>query len=112
MNINQMNIVDMDIVDTKEVSTPKKSLLDQAGSDEWPIYSHPQGGWVKFTPWGSVRMTVNEQGEIVNKFEDVSFHDTSFDMPSTPVLEKSPVPNKEEVGYGQYGVEQENYFGM
>lgn len=51
-------------------------------SDEWPIYSHPNGGTVKITPWGSLRQYVDPQtGEQVTKFEDVTFNDLSFAQP-------------------------------
>lgn len=117
-DIDQMNVnVDkMDIVDSQQCdqysTPPKKPILESVSSDEWPIYQHPQGGWVKFTPWGSVRMTINDQGETISKFEDVSFHDTSFDLPSTPILNKSPIPNKDEDLVCEYSMEHENYFGM
>lgn len=50
-------------------------------SNEWPIYSHPEGGLVKITPWGSLRQFTNpETGELITKFEDSSFQDQSFNM--------------------------------
>jgi hypothetical protein len=115
INVDNMDIVDSDQCeqcDQYSISLNKKVVLESASSDEWPIYQHPQGGWVKFTPWGSVRMTINDQGETVSKFEDVSFHDTTFDLPSTPILNKSPIPTNDDDLVCEYGMEHENYFGM
>lgn len=104
---------------------------------EWPIYNHPDGGTIKITPWGSLRQYTNEAGEMVTKFEDVTFNDYSFamspsnsdnqyyDMPTTPMSlsvssRSSPVPCEAEryvmEGFSQappqFAQEQENYFGM
>lgn len=28
-----------------------RALLDSDEADNWPVYVHPQGGTVKFSPW-------------------------------------------------------------
>lgn len=67
-------------------------------SNEWPLYNHPDGGTVKITPWGSLRQYIDpETGELVTRFEDVTFSNYSFamspsnsdnqfyELPSTPM---------------------------
>ena len=94
-------------------------------SEEWPVYSHPEGGIVKITPWGSLRQFQDQNGNNV------------YELPTTPqsMYRSSPAPtsmsNGDKIdfspldeaesyvreGYGSdewqsYGQEQENYFGM
>lgn len=81
--------------DTESDAKKIKNLVENeqyTNSNEWPVYSHPQGGLVKITPWGCLRQYTNPQtGELITKFEDSSFADYSFKptqtydtMPSTP----------------------------
>lgn len=56
--------------------TTREELTD---SNEWPQYSHPDGGIVKITPWGSLRQFQDPiTGETMTKFEDMSFSDYTF----------------------------------
>lgn len=82
--------------DTKKVKNfiHEKESKEFSSSNEWPVYSHPDGGMVKITPWGCVRQYVDAGGNTLTKFEDVNFQDISFanshtantyEMPSTPV---------------------------
>lgn len=81
--------------DSKKVKNyiNEKERQEFSTSNEWPVYSHPEGGMVKITPWGSLRQYVDGNGATVTKFEDVNFQDISFggaavaevyEMPSTP----------------------------
>lgn len=102
-------------------------------SNEWPIYNHPEGGIIKITPWGSLRQYQDANGEMVTKFEDVSFQDYPFDnkqdeYPATPqsiIPNNNPDPDRikltpdDEVEYyvmdgykQQFETEPENYLTM
>ncbi|KAK6462493.1 hypothetical protein DFJ63DRAFT_330048 [Scheffersomyces coipomensis] len=83
--------------DTKKIKNfiNEQDKQEYTTSNEWPIYSHPEGGIVKITPWGSLRQFEHPvTGEQITKFEDVSFGDISFNsinsndiydtLPSTP----------------------------
>lgn len=73
-------------------------------SEEWPVYSHPEGGIVKITPWGSLRQYQDVNGNMVTKFEDMGFQDYAFapqntaaptyEFPTTPqsMCQSSPAP--------------------
>lgn len=72
--------------------------------EEWPVYSHPEGGIVKITPWGSLRQFVDQNGNQATRFEDKGFQDYAFapqysagdayELPSTPqsMHQSSPDP--------------------
>lgn len=125
--------------DRKKVAKlTERDLEAVTTSNEWPIYNHPEGGTIKITPWGSLRqMVVN--GEMVTRFEDVSFSDYDFsqhkpsEMPTTPMslsVRSSPAPGEMQVspsceaegyvvdgyrgdrGERGFGREQEHFFGM
>lgn len=56
-----------------------KEREEYTTSNEWPVFSHPDGGTVKITPWGSLREYVNPlTGEKQTKFEDLGFQDMDF----------------------------------
>lgn len=61
----------------------KKKNIDEvtqklySTSNEWPVYSHPNGGIIKITPWGSIRQ-FELNGEMITKFEDMAFSDYNF----------------------------------
>lgn len=61
----------------------KKKNIDEvtqklySSSNDWPVYSHPSGGIIKITPWGSIRQ-FELNGEMVTKFEDMAFSDYNF----------------------------------
>lgn len=98
-NISESDVVDniseSDVVEN--ISHENKKTFTEIPSEQWPTYYHPQGGFVKFTPWGSVRTYTDKNGEEVSQFQDVLFHEQSFDMA--------------EEDYS-FNLEQENYFGM
>ncbi|ABN67908.1 predicted protein [Scheffersomyces stipitis CBS 6054] len=76
--------------DTKKSRNDLDKPADYTTSDEWPVYNHPDGGIVKITPWGSLRQFTNPvNGEMVTKFEDLSFSDYSFDPSNTDVYDVS-----------------------
>lgn len=67
--------------DTKKIKAPfgekEKELFSL--SEEWPVYNLPEGGTVKITPWGSLRLWTDPQtGETITRFEDASFSDLAF----------------------------------
>jgi hypothetical protein len=70
-----------------EDEVPQKKFINEkdqqlySTSDEWPIYYHPQGGYIKITPWGSLRITTNDNGEIIQKFQDCSFDELEWNFP-------------------------------
>lgn len=74
-----------------------KNDIDEAAystSNEWPIYSHPEGGIVKITPWGCLRQfTHPEDGHLVTKFEDSSFMDYQFQSQQS-YSQQSPYPQQ------------------
>ncbi|KAK6454295.1 uncharacterized protein RJT20DRAFT_57704 [Scheffersomyces xylosifermentans] len=78
--------------DTKKLKNElsDKEKAEYSSSSEWPVYAHPDGGIVKITPWGSLRQFTNpDNGEMVTKFEDMSFTDYSFNPSNTDVYDVS-----------------------
>lgn len=67
----------------EESQSCKKKNIDEvtqqlySSSNDWPVYNHPDGGIIKITPWGSIRQ-FELNGEMVTKFEDMSFTDYNF----------------------------------
>lgn len=108
--------------DTKKTKSfiNEKERLEVTTSNEWPIYAHPDGGTVKFTPWGCLRQYVDNSGETVTKFEDMSFQEYMFNSnknnniyqftPSTPQsinqVSMSPSPGELKLSLSD---EVENY---
>lgn len=75
--------VEPDLKKTKNLVNEKEHL-EFTSLNEWPVYNHPEGGIVKITPWGSLRQYPNPvNGEMVTKFEDISFLDYLFESPHT-----------------------------
>lgn len=77
--------------DTLEAETKRtRSLLSSEEADQWPVYVHPEGGTVKFSPWGSIREWVDPvTGQAGCKFEDTNFLASTFDTSITiQVLQK------------------------
>lgn len=72
----------------------ERDLYAVTSSNEWPLYNHPEGGTIKITPWGALRQyTVN--GEMVTRFEDVSFNDYDFSNippPQPPMVNQGEMP--------------------
>ncbi|CAK9442310.1 uncharacterized protein LODBEIA_P60530 [Lodderomyces beijingensis] len=107
---------------------------------EWPQFHSPEGGIIKITPWGVIRQSIDPHtGEILStKFEDSTLSELQFTNAKTEALYSMPPSTPEsielhhqpsisslqsehivkEVRFSdhhqehQYGVEQENYFGM
>ena len=73
-----------------------RALLDSDEGDNWPVYVHPQGGTVKFSPWGSIREWIDPvTGQAGCKFEDTAFVNSMFDLSAplpTPVAFELPTP--------------------
>lgn len=64
-------------------------------SDDWPVYGHPQGGTVKITPWGCLRLYLDPiLGQEVTKFEESTFSTIDFGTPVSP--EASPQQSQSE----------------
>lgn len=61
----------------KMAKLTERELHEVTTSNEWPIYNHPEGGTIKITPWGALRQFM-VNGEMVTKFEDVTFSDYDF----------------------------------
>lgn len=91
----------------------KKKNIDEvtqqltSNSNEWPIYSHPDGGVIKITPWGSIRQ-YEVNGEVVTKFEDMSFNDYDFSAASAAVAAAAAAAKNTNNGNDSMGV-NENY---
>lgn len=68
--------------DAEDAETKRtRALLDSEESDQWPVYVHPEGGTVKFSPWGSIREWVDPvTGQAGCKFEDTTFVNSTFDL--------------------------------
>lgn len=65
--------------DVKKIKNDIEGEVGLATSNEWPVYSHPEGGIVKITPWGCLRQFPHsEDGHLVTKFEDSTFMDYQF----------------------------------
>lgn len=73
--------------DTKKKNLDELTHQLYSTSNEWPVYNHPDGGIIKITPWGSIRQ-FELNGEMITKFEDMSFTDYNF----TPAIKNSKNP--------------------
>lgn len=93
--------------DALEAETKRtRALLDSEEAEQWPVYVHPEGGTVKFSPWGSIREWVDPAtGETGCKFEDTTFVNSTFDanvptfsqnyeLPTTPMSLGSSTPSR------------------
>lgn len=72
-----------------------KAILESEEAEQWPVYVHPEGGTVKFSPWGSIREWVDPvTGQAGCKFEDTTFVNSTFDLtaPNPPLTQNYELP--------------------
>lgn len=71
-----------------------RALLESEEAEQWPVYVHPEGGTVKFSPWGSIREWVDPvTGQEGCKFEDTTFVASTFDLTAPlPISQEYELP--------------------
>lgn len=84
-NMNKRQIDNLESCNKKTIDEITKLANE---NQDWPIYNHPNGGIIKITPWGSIRQ-FELKGEVITKFEDMSFSDYDFTNLSLPYKTKS-----------------------